>query len=646
MLAKLIRRKNNLRANRFSTALPKETEAQIENPAIKALLSKSRIERHNHDIDMQLAHNDRKVQMLQSEIEGKLNVNKWNSVYQNNNISPVEGLKQSDFKLNDKFNINNKYTFDHSYDYPIHFNKAVKELENSKMWNADMIEDNHFENTIRNGFEYLQIMDQAEKRLLNEDNTKLSEAEVKIVNLPLNSSIRELKRLFNLKSHHIKSIGRDSLNNISCVTLDLKDKASVETFLSTNGHKNYKGNNLKYVSSENFEDERLSNRTIIIENLDSSATESELLLELTKYGKIKQIILPRELSYGKALTTSDVLQYIEAKKHTFGDDFKIEVNEKNGNESTLLTVYEGDNNLSEDLYLNKTKGFDYLKNFTLETFEEIRKLDEEEGIRKLLREKNKLVIETLKNDGDHDDYKAKTEKNDKNEVTNKLWERFDEKEKLEKVFNKLKYTKSHHKVHKVLSKNLDNIYGTNTNLGFAVIEFNSSYEAKKALVGFKSINRFVNTKVDVWSPGKLYKLVPDLKANMIKVIEKNKILNEAMKVNDLNSDDILVSEESHNYPENVKFLRRKQLKQLLQTDIENFIKENYFTDSPNLETKLPKLDELSHHMLKEGRSFGEINEAHELNLLKARVGLAYQKGSYRNDAIQKIKLIVSLQNVI
>ena len=63
---------------------------------------------------------------------------------------------------------------------------------------------------------------------------------------------------------------------------------------------------------------------------------------------------------------------------------------------------------------------------------------------------------------------------------------------------------------------------------------------------------------------------------MIKVIEQNKILNEAIKVNDLDSDEIIIkSEESHNYPENVKFLRRKQLKQLLQADIDNFIKENY-----------------------------------------------------------------------
>ena len=649
MLVKIIKGKKCIGSKKFSTLLRSELNSQLENPTIEAILSKGRIERHNKEIEFELAHSDRREQLLQKECDGKLGLNSWNIAFKPNSVAYTEGFKETQIKLNDKIDFKNRCKVEHSYDYPVFFHSSLKELNNAEMWNIEKVKNELFDNNIRNGFEYIDIMMRAEEKLLQEENQPLAENEIKIVNLPLDCSIKELKKLLGIKANQISAIKRDQLNNVSNIVVRLENAEKAKKFIKDFGNTQYKANKLKFITSASEAVEKLSQRTIVLDNLDSSVSEKELLLELGKVVKVNQIILPEVLHYGNVLKTSDVLKYIEAKKHTFEDDAKIEIIEKDGDNERTFTAYENPRNLNADIYLNKTQGLNYIKSFTMETFEEIKKLDEEESLRRLLREKNKIVIHTVKDDDSTATSTDSTQTgNKKSELSDKMWGKFNDNEKLMKVRNRLKNHKHHYKMYKLLSRNDDRVTGPTSGAGFAILEFSSSFEAKKALVALKSLPRFSQTKVDLWSPGKLPKLVPELKAKMIETIEQNKMMNAIFSNTpklDVNLELQGQENKAENHSETVRFLRKQQLKESLKSAIDNFIQKTYYTDSPNLETKLPGLDELSHHMLKEGRSFGESYSEQEYEILKARVGLAYKNGSYKAEAIDKIKFLFSLQSV-
>lgn len=648
MLSKLIKSQKRLMARRF-TSINKNTQSlKDRNPTINAILSADRIARHNKEIEMDLVHVDRREQLLRVEYAKKLGVNAWNVEFKANNVSEAEGLKKQSVLIFDRIDLKDRYKIDQSYDYLLVFNKAIEKLNNTEIWNVDKIKADLFDNNVKNGLEYVEIMTKAEQTLLKENKTHLSDTEVKIINLPVDCSIRELKGILGFSSSQIKKVGRDVFNNVSYITLNFGGKEEADHFISNHSDLYHNGNALKFVNRDNESNEDLPSRTIIIENLDSSVTKKELLLELSKVARVNQIVFPEVYHHGNTIKTSDVLKYIEANKHKFEDDFKIEIIEIDGESQKTFTVYESPNNLSDEIYINKTRGLDYIKSFTMEAFEEVKKLDEEEGFRKLIREKNKLVIYTIKDDYTSDSSPITHKEENDSYISNKLWSRFNDNEKVSKIHNMMKNRIPTYNIRSLTTRNEDNINGNICSLGFTVVEFNSSYEAKKALIAFKSLSRFAQTKVDLWAPGTLFKLVPDLKAKIIQTIEYNKIIRETSLISNNNDPEILIKSEPHinkNHSEAVKFLRKQQLKESLKKSIEDFVQKTYFTDSKNLETKLPGLDELSHHMLREGRSFGETHEIHEYNILKARVGVAYQKGEYKRESIDKMKFILNIEAV-
>lgn len=649
MLTKIIRGRKIALGRKFATSQHAHADTKAQSPLIQALMSPERIERHNREIELELAHVDRREQLLVEEYARKLGANAWSVKLSGNRLVATEGIRTDDMTLENKVDLKNNYRFEQSFDYPLVFIKAIRSLNDAEMWKADKFRSELFDHNVKNGLEYIEIMTEAEDALLNENQElKLGANEIRVVNLPADCSIRELKDILGVKARQIKQVTRDQMNNISSITLELANPEMANKFLVTNSEKYHNGNQLKFVTADTQASERLSSRTVVLENLDSSVSKKELLLELSKYARVNQLIFPEVYQNGKIVKTSDVLRYIDEQKHTFGSDMKIEIIEREGDDKRIFTAYESPGSLSEELYLNKSKGLDYIKSFSVETFEEVRKMEEEEAMRKLLREKNKIVIQTIKDVPAHIET-DKSNKDGHSHLSNKLWAKFDDGEKLNKIKTTLGQKKPQFRAHKVLPRNDDSVLSSTTSAGFAAVEFASSFEAKKALIGFKAQSRFAQVQVDLWSPGKLFRLVPELKAKMIETIEQNNMMRDTrMGTGDVDAATIFQNpgQTTTNHPEAVKFLRKQHLKESLKGEIDAFVTKSYYTDSPNIETKLPGLDELSHHMLREGRSYGETRDEHEYNILKARVGLAYQKGSYKADAIEKIRFLTNIQRVI
>ena len=642
---------------RFSTSFPDKEFGLLndlnQNPLLKSVFSKERIAKQNLETQFELSHGSKKTQILKSSLSQKLGENTFQAKIGKRVLKESTGFKVDKSYLQKTVDLTDREYMIQSYDFPGFVNKQITKLAQSSLWTFKEAENETMTDTMNSDKEYISYMCRVERNILNETEESLKENEIRVVNLPLNYSVKELKTKLNISSSDIVRVERDCLNQLASLTLSLKDGRTVREFKERFNDQKYNNCYLKVIDSNDSINELKSRKTIVLDGINAEMTREELLLQLGQFSKVKGLYFPEEIGTGKIHQTSEIVEFV--KKNKEFDDLKIEINEFNGidfDQHTIGGLSEADEELSS-LGSPIGEDFEYANSITEKDYQRVKEQKSKNALKQIVSEINKKVFTSIKQ-SEHRIDREDREGLDRDFES--IWEKLSLDEKIERVKlllkEQIKKSKQLFPIEEI--GNNDNPISSPKSKGFAVVEFFSVYEAKKAIYKLKSLSRFNDLKVDLLRPNSLFKYLPELKKSMVSEIsQKNEkrqkeikaILDEINrnKLDEADRKDIASLDTIND--EAVKFLKQKELRKHLKESINTFITNNFYTDKKNLEPLLPPLEEIPQFMNRKGRQETIEDEEDELYLLQLRYKAAYETGLLDDILKKKALFVLKLESV-
>lgn len=659
MLLKTGRLRKGVSQRYFSTVSSKEPSFINDintNPLIKSLFGKERIAETNKRIYFELSHSSRRESMMVNQLKDKLGFNKVNSLFKDSKIVELDGVTQRTNYLLNKTDLKDRGSLIQSFDYNTYLTSDLKELQSMDVIEFKKNEDKLLTNRVLTDYDYIENMNEVERELLKEEEFELKENEVKLVNIPVQYSIKDIKNELGLSSKQIIDLKRDYFGQIAELKLSFESEEQLKEFLERNQNRQVRNSLIQLITKDSLKNECRSRRTIVIDNLNEDITKDELILAIAQDSKIKGVYFPELLDNTPLQETSDIIKQI--KTNSFTDKLSLKIKEFNGESFKTYNIRSNNNDKETesqeeelfDINSEKIKNIDFLNQFTKDDFIELKKNSSKKLMKQVLKELNQITTISIK---DSEKLSSQVNQSDYEKNLFNFWNKvnqMDKVQKLNQIINKTRTASM--KVLSMQNSNNNNSFGKTKNMGFAVVEFYSVHETKKAMVAIKSNECFSDAKINLLKPNSLFKYQRDLKKSILSQI------NEKQEKRQRNLQDILEqlnkhrnSESSSSLPkideidaEAVKFLKYKELKDLLSNSIDNFVSKNYYSNSKNLEDILPSLTEIKEFMSQKGRMIDE-STFDDLTLFKLRYKLAYQKGHLNDIVKEKALFVLGLEAV-
>ena len=349
------------------------------NPVLKSLFDKERVTELNRRIHFELSHSSRRESMLAEQLKDKLKSNAVNSEFGNNKVTQLEGFTTGASYIPHKTDLRNRSGLTQSFDYDTHLTGDLEKIHYMNPWEYSKNEDKLMANRVLSDYDYIEGMNKVEQDMLKEDGVELEANEVKLVNIPVSYSVKELKQVLGISSGHIVGIARDYFGQVAELKLRFDTEVETDGFFKNNQNKQIQNCLVQIITANNLKEENRSKKTIVIDNLNEDITKDELILDIAQGSKIKNVYFPELLDNTPLQETPDLIKQVRSNSLT--SDAALTVREFNGNSFKNYTLRskkstkEDDAQESDDFDASKKRlqNLEFINQFTKNDFIELRK---------------------------------------------------------------------------------------------------------------------------------------------------------------------------------------------------------------------------------------------------------------------------------